>query len=81
MRTSSTHSNLRTFPHLEPVSEDRLRAITRELLEIADLEQAMLQRIKSLSIGLTELQSAKKSAVAEQKTLLEKLARGAKLAG
>jgi hypothetical protein len=80
-RTSSTHSNLRKFPQLEPVSPDRLRAISRELLEIADLEQVMIQRIRSLSIGLAQLQSAKRSGVAEQKALLERLARGAKLAG
>jgi hypothetical protein len=65
-------------PPLEPVDLDSLRALTREILEIEILERALLNEIKDLETILAESKSLKRSAYAERKTLLERLARGAR---
>lgn len=77
-------SNLREFPQNEigaPVDAARLREISRQLLEIAEAERTIYLRMQSLSHAQKLLQSARKSAAREQSALLERLAKGAKLAG
>lgn len=80
---SSKGSNLCPFPPRppEPVDAEQLRQNSRELLEIEALEMEIQHRRETLTRQSMRLKRIKESAKKERRTLMERLARGAQLAG
>lgn len=80
---NSASTNLLSFPPRppEPVDAEQLRANSRELLEIEALEAGIQAERRLLHEEALRLKRLKEFAKKERRTLLERLARGAQLAG
>lgn len=80
---SSASGKLLPFPPRppEPVDAETLRRNSRLLLELADIELEMKSERRTWVRDWTRWKKLKKQATTERNLLLERLARGAKVAG